>query len=366
MGQRRYIVAGPPCAGKSSFVRWAAIAGDLIWDYDLVHQALSGLDLHQHLDAIQPYVLDARRAVYDTLEAHGEQAAWIITATRKTAELEALRDRFQAEVVLLAISQEDAHARCMADRRPEAWHGYIDDWFRDTDIDAVQWPMPEIKSQKKGIMEKKTFRAPIELKGDGANGEFRSVFATFNVADHDGDVTVPGAFQEGQRVVVEGWNHDYGLPVGKAVIHADDSSAWVEGALFLDTTMGEELYKTLQQLDGLEEWSYTFRVLESDLEKREGSQVRVLKRLDVWGVAPVTRGAGIGTRTVTLKAASGLTDEEIARLKALVKDDDQNGATGADDDSGDGDEGQTGDRVPSERIRDLEMQIQILQVQTEV
>jgi hypothetical protein len=34
----------------------------------------------------------------------------------------------------------------------------------------------------------------------------------------------------------------------------------------------------------------------------DGKAVRFLRKLDVWGVAPVQRGAGIGTRTVDIKA----------------------------------------------------------------
>ncbi|MBN1248460.1 MAG: HK97 family phage prohead protease [Anaerolineae bacterium] len=178
-------------------------------------------------------------------------------------------------------------------------------------------------------MEKKTFRAPVELKADGEEGTFRSVFAQFNVIDHDGDVTEPGAFRDGQEVVVEGWNHDYGLPPGKGVIHANDKEAWVDGRFFLDTTPGKDHYLTLKNLEGLEEWSYTFSIEAAESGEVDGERVRILKGLDVWGVAPVTRGAGIGTRTLALKGA-GLTDEEFRRLKALLDTDPDAGSTSED------------------------------------
>ena len=188
-------------------------------------------------------------------------------------------------------------------------------------------------------VKRKTFRAPIELKADGEEGSFRSVFAQFNVIDHDGDVTEPGAFREGAEAVVEGWNHDYGLPPGKGVIHSNEREAWIEGRFFLDTTSGKDHYLTLKNLDGLEEWSYTFTIEESESGERDGEHIRILKGLDVWGVAPVTRGAGIGTRTVTLKSAGDFTDDEVARLKALVRDED-----GSDSEDG---EGEAGDGKPS-------------------
>lgn len=193
--------------------------------------------------------------------------------------------------------------------------------------------------------KRKTYRGRIELKVDGEAGEFRSVFATFNVVDHDGDVTVPGAFEDGQRVLVEGWNHDYGLPPGKGVIQSDENEAWVDGQFFLDTAAGKDTYQTLKNLDGLEEWSYTFMIENADWGEMDGQEVHYLRRLDVWGVAPVTRGAGIGTRTVALKSALGLTDDEVDCLKTLLKE--QKGAGGEpdgdDSEPGDGDEGQVGD-----------------------
>lgn len=171
-----------------------------------------------------------------------------------------------------------------------------------TDEEAIYACIHAAGKEEK-LMGKKIFRAPIELKADGEEGTFRSVFARFNVIDHDGDVTLPGAFRDGQEVVVEGWNHDYGLPPGKGVIHTDEEKAWIDGQFFLDTTAGKDHYLTLRNLGGLEEWSYTFDIEQSEQGEFESAQVRFLKELDVWGVAPVTRGAGIGTGTVTIKSA---------------------------------------------------------------
>ena len=206
-------------------------------------------------------------------------------------------------------------------------------------------------------METKSYKAAVELTGE--EGAFRSIFATFDIIDRDGDVTVPGAFRDGQQVVIEGWNHDYSrLPVGKGVIGSDSKSAWVDGQFFLDTEGGMEHYRTIKHLAGLEQWSYTFRVEQKDRDVREGRQVRLLKSLDVAGVAPVARGAGIGTRTVMMKTAAGLSDEDVEKLKALL-------AKADGDEPGD-DEGETDDGKPSGRaLRDVELELQLLQASTE-
>lgn len=150
-------------------------------------------------------------------------------------------------------------------------------------------------------MEQKIFRAPIELKADGEEGAFTAVFATLNVRDWHGDVTEPGAFEDGKETVVEPWNHGWSLPAGKGVIRSDGEKAWIDGRFFVDTESGRETYRTVKNLGALAEWSYSFDILESGDSELDGQRVRVLRKLDVAGVGPVTRGAGIDTRTVMIK-----------------------------------------------------------------
>jgi len=182
------------------------------------------------------------------------------------------------------------------------------------------------------MAERKEFRAPIALKADGEEGTFEAVFATFNVVDRDGDVTRPGAFQDGQKVRVSAWGHNWGvLPVGKGVIRADEEKAWVEGRFFLDTEGGLDTYRTVKGLEELQEWSYGFDILNSSEGEFDGERVRYLESLDVYEVSPVMLGAGIGTRTTGIKGATEGADSSDAD---------------ADGDAG-GSEGEGGDTNPS-------------------
>ena len=150
-------------------------------------------------------------------------------------------------------------------------------------------------------MGQKVYRGPIELKNGEVEGAFTAVFATLNVIDLHGDVTEPGAFNDGQEVVIEPWNHSWTLPAGKGTIQSDDREAWIDGRFFLDTQAGQENYRTVKNLGPLAEWSYSFDILESGEGEFENQRVRFLRQLDVVGVGPVTRGAGIDTRTVDIK-----------------------------------------------------------------
>lgn len=157
-------------------------------------------------------------------------------------------------------------------------------------------------------METKTYMGGLEIKQDGDQGLVSNEFATLNVIDKDGDVTLPGAFGE-QRVRLAAWNHGSwmgglnALPVGKGQIHEDADKAVFGGEFFLNTETGREHFNTVKGLGDLQEWSYSFNITDSGEGEFEGQQVRFLKRMEVIEVAPVLQGAGIGTRTVDIKAA---------------------------------------------------------------
>ena len=70
-------------------------------------------------------------------------------------------------------------------------------------------------------------------------------FATFGVADHDGDLTLPGAFEEGARVAIGAFGHSTVLagkaPVGWGRIYTTRTAAHLRG-VFLDTPAGRDQY----------------------------------------------------------------------------------------------------------------------------
>lgn len=149
-------------------------------------------------------------------------------------------------------------------------------------------------------LERKTL--PFTLKADGPEGSFRAVFATFDVVDHDGDVTRPGAFKTGSPVIVGSWGHKAEeLPVGKGVIQSDGREAAVEGAFFLDTTPGRDTYQTVKNLDVLGEWSYLYVPEKVSFGTFQDRDVRFLEQIKVFSVDPVLAGAGIDTRTTNIK-----------------------------------------------------------------
>jgi len=145
----------------------------------------------------------------------------------------------------------------------------------------------------------------IGLKLLNQEGEFEAVFSTLNVVDKDGDITLPGAIEEGAKVKISAYNHGSwtgSLPVGRGEIHEVDDKLMVKGRFFTDTSAGMETYKTVKNLSDLQEWSYGFDVVDDSPGNYDGRPVRYLKKLKIYEVSPVIMGAGVDTRVVDIKS----------------------------------------------------------------
>lgn len=186
----------------------------------------------------------------------------------------------------------------------------------------------QIKNASKSATERKS----TEIKLGDEPGSVKAVFATMNVVDKDGDITVPGAFGN-QNVVISAYGHeswDGALPVGAGRIYEAGNEAIFEGKFFLTSTIGKDHYETikaLQEAGQPSEWSYGFDKEEWGYIDYEGRQVRQLRKNLVYEVSPVLVGAGQNTRTLAMKglqyadqAGALLADADafLERTKALA------------------------------------------------
>ena len=150
---------------------------------------------------------------------------------------------------------------------------------------------------------RKALQSPIEFKVDGEAGSVSSVISSFGVVDRDNDIVLASAFSDGQEVAIC-WGHDWTAIVGKGTITVQPDRAVFNGTFLLNTQAGKEAYETVKGLGGLSQWSWGFQVLDSSYEMRDGKSVRVIKQAEVFEVSCVLIGAGIGTRTLAIKAAT--------------------------------------------------------------
>lgn len=176
-----------------------------------------------------------------------------------------------------------------------------------------------------GMKQRKSIVLELDTKGEGESaGAVRALFSTLNVIDHDNDVTLPGAFTNGEMVRIASYGHKtMELPVGHGTIEADEKSAIMVGRFYTETTPGKDTYLTVknQSEAGLQEWSYEYDILDSEPGAMNGQPVQFLKRLKVHGVTPVYLGAGIGTQTLDIKALHEVSfTDHGEELSALIAD----------------------------------------------
>jgi HK97 family phage prohead protease len=169
-------------------------------------------------------------------------------------------------------------------------------------------------------MERKLINASVK---DADQGRWEAVFSSLDVVDHDGDVTLPGAFEDGAPVVISAYGHtSWGgaLPIGKGTIRTSETEAVLDGQLFLSTAAGRETFEVLKGLGELQQLSYGYDVLESEFGERDGQRVRFLKALKVHEVSPVLVGAGIDTRTLAVKGKDLTYNDHADQVLAACAD----------------------------------------------
>jgi hypothetical protein len=175
---------------------------------------------------------------------------------------------------------------------------------------------PEAAEKRRAMNGTKSLTG-VKIK-DAEKGEVEAVFSTFHVKDSDGDVTLPDAFEDGQPVALGAYGHGsylYGAPpVGKGVIRNGDTEAVLAGQFFLNTQAGREMFETVKELGPLQEWSFSYDILESEDGEVDGEKVQVLKKLKVHEVSPVLLGAGVNTRTLAVKKEAPALSAELERV----------------------------------------------------
>lgn len=121
------MVTGPPCSGKSTYVREHARPGHIVIDFDLIAQALGSPTPHDHPDPVRRAAMAARRAaIAEAIAVHHRTTVWIVQTRIPARDL----DRYTqagAHIVTLDADAAELHRRASAER-PDLWHQLIDEW----------------------------------------------------------------------------------------------------------------------------------------------------------------------------------------------------------------------------------------------
>lgn len=98
------ILAGPPGAGKTTYLQDVSRPGDVVVDVDALYVALTGLPIWDKPQSVLPFVLAARDAVIERLcRSSAARHAWIAT-TEGPDRIAQLQAHLGAELVVLNVS----------------------------------------------------------------------------------------------------------------------------------------------------------------------------------------------------------------------------------------------------------------------
>lgn len=128
------VVCGPPGSGKTTYVLTRAKPLDLIIDLDRILGALATTERHLKPDYLLRCAWEARDAIHAyLLKCRDVPRAWIIEGAPTSERRSSLRDRFNAEVIVLLPSREQCLERISRDANRDQtgdWATWVDDWFR--------------------------------------------------------------------------------------------------------------------------------------------------------------------------------------------------------------------------------------------
>lgn len=132
-----YIITGPSCSGKTTFVKERMEQGDFILDIDDIWQMVSGQPRYIKPNSLKPIVFAIRDEIKDQISkgAGTWRNAYIIESlpSAKDREREANRYRaFNTEIITLDTSEEECLNRLHQNtqgRNVKDYEGYIREYF---------------------------------------------------------------------------------------------------------------------------------------------------------------------------------------------------------------------------------------------
>lgn len=287
-----HIITGPPCAGKSTYVRVNAKAGDLRVDYDLIAQALGAVNSHAAEGLIRQAAFDAREGAIATALKDPEAESWIIHTTPSEDHMK-LYTEAGADVVELDPGYDICMERARADGRPQQT------------IDGIE----KYYSRQKGRRMEHLYKS-FDIKADKDSGTISGYFSTYDrTPDSYGDIIAPGAFTETLKAREESghpfplcWNHDLDQIIGKVDSIVDDEKGPLMTASFFNTQLAQDKREIVKS-GVVYQFSFAYDVKDAaTVTLEDGTKANELRKLDLFEVSIVPIPANQNAVMTEIKA----------------------------------------------------------------
>lgn len=140
------LVSGPPCGGKTTYVRANARPEDEVIDYDVFVEQLSG-DRYSNDPDVRAQALDLWKRAVDSPPTRNR---WVIWASPSRKQRAIFRRTHGATVVLVIADHEVCRARAESER-PGHWVDAVDHWFATWEP-STSSPEMIVRTDRQGLV----------------------------------------------------------------------------------------------------------------------------------------------------------------------------------------------------------------------
>lgn len=125
--QRVYLIYGPPCSGKTTWIKDVANHDDLILDIDSIWESICISDKYHKPNRLKANVFGVRDCILDQIRMRKGmwRNAYVIGGYPLRSDRDRLCDLLGAEKIFIDTPMAD----CLARAKTEEWKGFIRDWF---------------------------------------------------------------------------------------------------------------------------------------------------------------------------------------------------------------------------------------------
>lgn len=123
------IVYGPPCAGKTTWVRQHARRNDLVVDHDLIAQRLGSPSTHHHPRELRAQAEHHVRRLLLEIEHGQHDRWWVVRTLANPADRAPLAARLAGRAHLILPPRSVLYARADQRPRPRQTRYVIDQWL---------------------------------------------------------------------------------------------------------------------------------------------------------------------------------------------------------------------------------------------
>lgn len=288
------VVYGPPCSGKTTYVKSKIGKNDLVYDYDHLSRALMyGTKHTTDKGNVHRYVVDFRsRIIYLAREETELDNIWIISSFL-TSQFRDFIENLNPNYIKMDTSKDECLKRLEKDdARPdkEAWRNKIEEWFNkygnESEVDEKQMDRSKVLERKFEFQTRTldTEEGEKELWVEGYASKFDSPTVLWeDGANQYKEQICRGAFDSCKMDdVIFNYNHS-----GKVMartrnrtlqLRVDDKGLFIRARLD-GTEEGRRLYEEIQG-GYIDRMSFAFTISDEEYDKEQRQwNVRKIKKL---------------------------------------------------------------------------------------